>query len=116
MLTKVKAFIVHLIRVVVLVVVVMPMATATVQGCGDDEEPYCFDWPDVTRSDIDPNKCPSQSEAQSRYVVPEYELVDSGTLENGKCCYPAVFVGSDSGCVTHSGAFGVSPKGDAKGD
>jgi hypothetical protein len=73
-----------------LVVVAVPFATATLQGClgGNENEPQtvCFEWPDKTRSDIDPNQCPTEQEAEERYL-PADVLGDGNLRDDGLCCY-----------------------------
>lgn len=78
------------IQVALLVVVVVPCSTATLQGClgGDDNDPQlvCIEWPDPKRSDIDPNRCPDEAEAEARYLPGD--VLDNGTLrDDGLCCY-----------------------------
>jgi len=80
----------RILQVVVLVVIVVPCATATLQGCfgSSDNEPQtvCFEWPDPKRSDIDPNICPSEQEAEERYL-PGDVLGDGSLRDDGLCCY-----------------------------
>lgn len=80
----------RIVQIVGLVVVVVPFTTATLQGCfgNDDNEPQtvCIEWPDKTRSDIDPNICPTEEEAEGRYL-PGDVLTDGTLQDDGLCCY-----------------------------
>lgn len=85
----------RLVRGVLLVVFVVPTATAIVNGCSSDEETGAFSWPDPNRADIDPKVCPSAEEAAAMYLT-TYDVLDEGVLENGLCCYPVT--PKDEGC------------------
>lgn len=104
----------RVVRGILLVVFVVPTGTAFVNGCSDDSETACFDWPDPSRSDIDPKVCPSAEEAEAQYLT-DYDVVGTGTLESGTCCYSATL--KSEGCQSSPGTLiSAKPTKDSRGE
>lgn len=100
----------RLVRGVLLVVFVVPTATAIVNGCSGGEDTACVAWPDPERSDIDPKVCPSPEEAESMYLT-GYNVLDKGVLDDGACCYSVTI--KEEGCSGLGGAFSDAPRKDS---
>lgn len=98
----------RIIHAALIVFVILPFGTSIVEGCGDDTNDYetvCIDWPDPNRTDINPNVCPADEDAQA-YYFPDKTLVGGTPLENGQCCYKIYH--TVNGCSGGLGSFGAT--------
>ncbi len=89
--TKTRFLGARVLRALVLVTLVVPLGSATLQGCfgPDESEALCFAWPDPSDPQSDPNECPPAEEAYERIPLDRSSgtVFEPGVRTDESCCY-----------------------------